>query len=153
MTYPIFENLETGERLYFVKNLNPEYPTNWYEKCIIEYYEDPLNQEYSTEFYYMEEMDSDDEILNEACKLFNLNKENFEKLVKLTIKEKTKMKNTKKRKLNFKKLFIYYSNVFVIFSIALHPVLDYSFRLFLLFYCAVYVLWTFVDITSEAHKL
>lgn len=35
MTYPIFENLETGERLYFVKNLNPEYPTNWYEKCII----------------------------------------------------------------------------------------------------------------------
>lgn len=73
--------------------------------------------------------------------------------MKLTIKEKTKMKNTKKRKLNFKKLFIYYSNVFVIFSIALHPVLDYSFRLFLLFYCAVYVLWTFVDITSEAHKL
>lgn len=41
MTYPIFENLETGERLYFVKNLNPEYPTN---------------------------------------KLFNLNKENFEKI-------------------------------------------------------------------------
>lgn len=63
------------------------------------------------------------------------------------------MKNTKKRKLNLKKLFIYYSNVFVIFSIALHPVLDYSFRLFLLFYCAVYVLWTFVDITSEGHRL
>ena len=42
MTYPIFENLETGERIYFVKNLNPEYPTNLYEKCIIEYYEDPL---------------------------------------------------------------------------------------------------------------
>ena len=53
---------------------------DWYEKCIIEYYEDPLNQEYSTEFYYMEEMDSDDEILNEACKLFHLNKENFEKI-------------------------------------------------------------------------
>ncbi len=28
----------------------------------------------------MEEMDSDDEILNEACKLFQLNKENFEKI-------------------------------------------------------------------------
>lgn len=80
MTYPIFENLETGERLYFVKNLNTEYPTNLYEKCIIEYYEDPLNDDISTEFYYMEEMDSDDEILNEACKLFNLNKENFEKI-------------------------------------------------------------------------
>lgn len=80
MTYPIFENLETGERLYFVKNLNPEYPTNWYEKCIIEYYEDPLNEECATEFYYMEEIDSDDEILNEACKLFNLNKEEFEKI-------------------------------------------------------------------------
>lgn len=77
MTYPIFENLETGERLYFVKNLNPEYPTNWYEKCIIEYYEDPLNQEYSTEFYYMGEMDSESEILNKACELFNLNYEEF----------------------------------------------------------------------------
>lgn len=28
----------------------------------------------------MEEMDSDDEILNEACKLFHLNKQNFEKI-------------------------------------------------------------------------
>lgn len=28
----------------------------------------------------MEEMDSDDEILNEACKLFQLSKENFEKI-------------------------------------------------------------------------
>lgn len=28
----------------------------------------------------MEEMDSDDVILNEACKLFQLNKENFEKI-------------------------------------------------------------------------
>lgn len=28
----------------------------------------------------MEEMDSDDEILNEACKLFQLNKQNFEKI-------------------------------------------------------------------------
>lgn len=63
------------------------------------------------------------------------------------------MKKTKKRKLNLKKLFLYYANVIVILSIALHPVLDYSFRLFLLFYCAVYVLWTFLDITSEAHKL
>ena len=80
MTYPIFESLKTGERLYFVKNLNPEYPTNWYEKCMIEYYEDPLNEDHSTEFYYMKEMDSDDEILNEACKLFNLNKEEFEKI-------------------------------------------------------------------------
>ena len=25
MTYPIFENFVSGERLYFVKNLNPEY--------------------------------------------------------------------------------------------------------------------------------
>ena len=80
MTYPIFENFVSGERLYFVKNLNPEYPTNEYEKCIIEYYEDPLNEDHPTEFYYMEEMDSDDEILNEACKLFHLNKENFEKI-------------------------------------------------------------------------
>ena len=63
------------------------------------------------------------------------------------------MKNTKKRKLNLKKLILYYANVIVILAIALHPVLDYSFRLFLLFYCAVYVLWTFVDITSEEHKL
>lgn len=80
MTYPIFENFVSGERLYFVKNLNPEYPTNWYEKCIIEYYEDPFNEDFATEFYYMEEMDSDDEILNEACKLFNLNREEFEKI-------------------------------------------------------------------------
>lgn len=28
----------------------------------------------------MEEMNSDDEILDEACKLFNLNKEEFEKI-------------------------------------------------------------------------
>lgn len=78
MNYPIFENLETGERLYFVKNLNPEYPTNFYEKCIIEYYADPLNEDYTNEFYYIEEMNSDDEILDEACKLFNLNKEEFD---------------------------------------------------------------------------
>ena len=62
------------------------------------------------------------------------------------------MKNTKKR-LNLKKLFLYYANVIVILSIAVHPALDYSFRLFMIFYCVVYVLWTFVDITSEAHKL
>lgn len=78
MTYPIFENFVSGERLYFVKNLNPEYPTNFYEKCIIEYYADPLNEDYTNEFYYMEEMNSDDEILDEACKLFNLNKEEFD---------------------------------------------------------------------------
>lgn len=62
------------------------------------------------------------------------------------------MKKTKKR-LNLKKLFLYYANVIVILSIAVHPALDYSFRLFMIFYCVVYVLWTFVDITSEAHKL
>lgn len=62
------------------------------------------------------------------------------------------MKKTKKR-LNLKKLFLYYANVIVILSIAVHPALDYSFRLFMVFYCVVYVLWTFVDITSEAHKL
>ena len=78
MTYPIFENFVSGERLYFVKNLNPEYPNNFYEKCIIEYYTDPLNEDYTNEFYFMEEMNSDDEILDEACKLFNLNKEEFE---------------------------------------------------------------------------
>lgn len=59
----------------FVKNLNPEYPTNWNEKYIIEYYGDPFCEDYPTEFYYMEEMNSDDEILDEACKLFNLNGE------------------------------------------------------------------------------
>ena len=80
MTYPIFENFVSGERLYFVKNLNPEYPTNENEKYIIEFYEDPFCEDYTTEFYYMEEMDSDDEILDEACKLFNLNKEEFEKI-------------------------------------------------------------------------
>lgn len=63
------------------------------------------------------------------------------------------MKNTKKRKLNIKKLFLYYFNVLTILGIALHPALDYSFRLFLIFYCVVWVLWTFIDITSEAHKL
>lgn len=78
MSYPIFENFVSGERLYFVKNLNPEYPTNFYEKCIIEYYPDPLNEDYTNEFYYIEEMDSDDEILNKACELFYLKKEEFE---------------------------------------------------------------------------
>lgn len=63
------------------------------------------------------------------------------------------MKKTKKRKLNIKKLFLYYFNVLTILSIAVHPALDYSFRLFMIFYCVVYVLWTFCDITSEAHKL
>ena len=62
------------------------------------------------------------------------------------------MKKTKKR-LNLKKLFLYYFNVLTILGIALHPALDYSFRLFLIFYCVVWVFWTFIDITSEAHKL
>lgn len=78
MTYPIFENFVTGERLYCVKNLNPEYPNNFYGKCIMEYYPDLSNDYFTKEFYYMEEMDSDNEILNGACKRFNLNKDEFE---------------------------------------------------------------------------
>lgn len=62
------------------------------------------------------------------------------------------MKKTKKR-LNIKKLFLYYFNVLTILGISLHPALDYSFRLFLIFYCVVWVFWTFCDITSEYHKL
>lgn len=64
------------------------------------------------------------------------------------------MKNTKKhRKPNFKKIFIYYFNVLSIGSFMFQPMIDYSFKLFIAFYCFVWIFWTFVDITSEAHKL
>ena len=64
------------------------------------------------------------------------------------------MKNTKKRKkINFKKLFIYYANILVMLAMTLCPTMDYSYKLSLVFYSAIWVFWTFVDITSEAHKL
>lgn len=64
------------------------------------------------------------------------------------------MKNTKKRKkINFKKLFIYYANILVMLAMTLCPAMDYSYKLSLVFYSAIWFFWTFVDITSEGHKL
>lgn len=64
------------------------------------------------------------------------------------------MKNTKKhRKPNFKKIFIYYFNILVMSTFLFQPMIDYSFKLFVAFYCITWFLWTFFDITSEGHKL
>ena len=59
----------------------------------------------------------------------------------------------KRKKINFKKLFIYYANVLVMLSMTLCPSMDYSFKLFIISYCVIWIFWTFVDITSEEHKL